>query len=134
MVSTGCAPWLTSETPSKVSLGVTCCYFYPSPQDARSCPRGEGRMGPGHLMDLDVAGDVGQPRQEAGVVPAGRRQLAGHGRDVVVLPDLHGSTDGQPVALNGQAHRLGENPEGGVWRAAGRAGGAGPAGRGGWGP
>src|SRR5262245_66087087 len=50
MVSTGCAPWLTSETPSKVSLGVTCCYFYPSPQDARSCPlrgRGVGVRGTG---------------------------------------------------------------------------------------
>src|SRR5262245_4505975 len=45
MVSTGCAPWLTSETPSKVSLGVTCCYFYPSPQDARSCTIGTGLRG-----------------------------------------------------------------------------------------
>ena len=32
---------------------------------------------PGHLVDLDVAGDMARARQIAGVVPAGRLQLGG---------------------------------------------------------
>jgi hypothetical protein len=49
-------------------------------------------------MDLDVARDVAGPRQEAGVVPAGRFELGGHGRDVDEFPDLDLGADRQPVA------------------------------------
>ena len=53
---------------------------------------------PGHLVDLDVARDVAGAGQEAGVVPAGRVELGGHGRDVDEFPDLDLRADGQPVA------------------------------------
>ena len=61
---------------------------------------------PGHLVDLDVAGAVAQSRQEAGVVSARGLQPASDRRDVVVLPDLSGRADGQPVSCASQAHRL----------------------------
>ena len=68
-------------------------------------------IGPGHLVDLDVAGADRRARQEAGVVAAGRLQAAGHGRGVVVFPDLHARADGQPIPVHGQAHRLAEAAE-----------------------
>ena len=51
---------------------------------------------------------------EAGVVPAGRVELGGHGRDVDELPDLDLGADGQPVAGQGHAHRGLEGAEVGV--------------------
>jgi hypothetical protein len=65
-------------------------------------------------VDLDVAGDVARPRQEAGVVPAGRFELGGHGRDVGEFPDLDPGADGQPVTGQGHAHRRREAAEVGV--------------------
>ena len=65
-------------------------------------------------MDLDVARDVAGAGQEAGVVPAGRVELGGHGRDVDELPDLDLGADGQPVAGQGHAHRRLEGAEVGV--------------------
>ena len=65
-------------------------------------------------MDLDVARDVAGAGQEAGVVPAGRVELGGHGRDVDELPDLDLGADGQPVAGQGHAHRGLEGAEVGV--------------------
>ena len=65
-------------------------------------------------MDLDVARDMAGAGQEAGVVPAGRVELGGHGRDVDVLPDLDRGADGQPVAGQGHAHRGLEGAEVGV--------------------
>ena len=52
--------------------------------------------------------------QEAGVVPAGRVELGGDGRDVDELPDLDRGADGQPAAVEGQAHRGLEGAEVGV--------------------
>ena len=69
---------------------------------------------PGHLVDLDVARDVAGAGQEAGVVPAGRVELGGHGRDVDEFPDLDLGADGQPVAGQGHAHRRLEAAEVGV--------------------
>ena len=65
----------------------------------------------GHLVNLHVAGDVAGARQEAGVMLAGRVELAGHGRNVVELQDFQGRADGQPLAVAGQAHRLVEAAE-----------------------
>ena len=69
---------------------------------------------PGHLVDLDVARDVAGAGQEAGVVPAGRVEPGGDGRDVDELPDLDRGADGEPVAVEGQAHRGLEGAEVGV--------------------
>jgi hypothetical protein len=69
-------------------------------------------------VDLHIAGAVGEARQEAGVVFALRLQAAGHGRDVVVLPDLRSGADGEAVASNGQAHWFAEGAEVGVERVA----------------
>ena len=71
-------------------------------------------IAPGHLVDLDVARDVAGARQEAGVVPAGRLELGGHGRDVDKLPDLDRRADRQSVADRGHAHRRLEGAEVGV--------------------
>ena len=52
--------------------------------------------------------------QEAGVVPAGRLELGRDRRDVDVFPDLHRRADGQPIAVQRQAHRRLERAEVGV--------------------
>jgi len=69
-------------------------------------------------VDLDVAGAVAQAGQETGVVPAPGLQPSADRRDVVILPDLQGGADGQPVAGAGQAHRLAEAAEVRVERSA----------------
>jgi len=66
---------------------------------------------PRHLMALDVPRDVTGTRQEAGVVAV---ETSSDGRDVHVLPDLDGGADGQPVAIEGHAHRGLERAEVGV--------------------
>ena len=53
---------------------------------------------PGHLMDLDVAGDMAGARQEAGVVLSRPVELGRHRRNVDELPDLDLGAEGQPVA------------------------------------
>ena len=69
---------------------------------------------PGHLVALDVAGDVAGAGQEAGVVAPRRVDPGRDGRDVDVLPDLDRRADGEPAAVEGQAHRGLEAPEVGV--------------------
>jgi hypothetical protein len=55
-------------------------------------------------VDLDVAGDVAGAGQEAGVVPARRIELRCYRGHVRELPDLDRRADGQPGAVEGQAH------------------------------
>ena len=62
-------------------------------------------------MDLDVAGHMAGSGQEAGIVPARRLELGGHGRHVHILPDLDGRPDGEPIPLQRQAHRRLKGPE-----------------------
>ena len=69
---------------------------------------------PGHLVDLDVAGDVASAGQEAGVVAARRLELGRDGRDVAKLPDLHRGADRQAVAVEGQPHGCRKAAEVGV--------------------
>jgi hypothetical protein len=63
---------------------------------------------------LDVARDVAGAGQEAGVVPARRLELGGDGRDVDILPDLDRGADGEPAAVEGQAHGRLEGAEVGI--------------------
>ena len=69
---------------------------------------------PGQLVALDVARDVAGAGQEAGVVPARRFELGCHRGHVHELPDLDRGADGQPGAVEGQAHRSLEGAEVGV--------------------
>ena len=62
-------------------------------------------LSPGHLVPLDVAGDMAAPGHEAGVVLSTRLELGRDCRDVDELPDLHRRADGQAVAVDGQPHR-----------------------------
>ena len=70
----------------------------------------------GHLVDVDVAGDVDAPGQIAGVVLALGLELRGHGGHVAVVPDGVGAADGEPGAVGGDAHGLAEGAEVGVER------------------
>jgi hypothetical protein len=63
---------------------------------------------------LDVASDVTGAGEEAGVVLARRFELGCHGGHVHELPDLDRGADGQPGAVEGQAHGGLEGAEVGV--------------------
>ncbi len=69
---------------------------------------------PGHLVDLDVAGDVAGAGQKAGVMAAGRLELGRDGRDVHVLPDLDRRADRQPIVEQCQSHRCLKGAEVGI--------------------
>ena len=59
---------------------------------------------PGQLVGLDLAGEVGGARQEAGVVAAGRLDAGGEVGGGVQEPDLGAGGDGDGVGLDGQPH------------------------------
>ena len=66
---------------------------------------------PRHLMNLDVPRGIGRTRQETSVVLAFRLYFRGHGREVMVLANLHRQPDRQAISANGQSHRLGKAAE-----------------------
>ena len=71
-----------------------------------------------HLMDRNVASDVGRPRDVTGIMPASRRELDGQGWLVDEFSDARRRSHCQPVAEACQAHRLFKCPEVGVGFAA----------------
>jgi len=68
----------------------------------------------GHLVDVDVAGDMDAARQVAGVVLAQGLELGRHGGDVAVIPDGISAADGEPGAVRGDPHGFAEAAEMGV--------------------
>ena len=61
-----------------------------------------------HLVNVDVAGDVVLAIDIDRVMSPGRLEALGDGRDVAKLPDAGFRSDQQPVATDGEPHRLGE--------------------------
>src|SRR5690606_39466631 len=60
------------------------------------------------LVTLDIAGHCGSARQEQAVEASGGRQLRRHLGELLEIPDLLAVADGEPLAVVGHAHRLGE--------------------------
>ncbi len=66
---------------------------------------------PGHLVDVDRAGDVAAPRQVHRVVARRVLQALGHRRHVAEFGDLDRRAQRQPLAIGGHAHRPVEGAE-----------------------
>ena len=83
-------------------------------QEKRVLTNHNSLVDPGHLVDVDVAGDVRVARQETGVVSSRRLEAAADGPQVAILANLQGGADGQAGRVGRQAHRPGEVAKVGV--------------------
>jgi hypothetical protein len=70
-----------------------------------------GVVGPRHLVNVDVAGEVDAAQCVTRIVPAGRFEPGGGTGHVVVLPHGVRATDGETAALLAQPHRSIEGAE-----------------------